>query len=123
MLTEWTVAVFDCDVLGGELTPQDGEALTSLGTDDGRVLLFNCHVSSSRARKVEYPAEESALKDGEKADDALIQELRNHVSKEIGPIAKPKSILVVPELPKTVSGKIVKRDLRDRYADEAGADV
>ena len=41
-----------------------GEELTSLGTDDGRVLLFNCHVSSSRARKVEYPAEEAVLKDG-----------------------------------------------------------
>jgi acetyl-CoA synthetase len=56
---------------------------------------------------------ESALQDGEKADDALIQELRNHVSKEIGPIAKPKSILVVPELPKTRSGKIMRRLLRD----------
>ncbi len=43
---------------------QDGEALTSLGTDDGRVLLFNCHVSSSRARKVEYPSSESVLSDG-----------------------------------------------------------
>jgi acetyl-CoA synthetase len=56
---------------------------------------------------------ESALKDGEKADEALIQELRNHVSKEIGPIAKPKSILVVAELPKTRSGKIMRRLLRD----------
>jgi hypothetical protein len=43
---------------------QDGEALMSLATDDGRVLLFNCHVSSSRSRKVEYPVEESMLKDG-----------------------------------------------------------
>src|SRR3954453_17077263 len=56
---------------------------------------------------------ESALQDGQTADDALIQELRNHVSKEIGPIAKPKSILVVPELPKTRSGKIMRRLLRD----------
>jgi acetyl-CoA synthetase len=56
---------------------------------------------------------ESALQDGEKADEALIQELRNHVAKEIGPIAKPKSILVVPELPKTRSGKIMRRLLRD----------
>jgi acetyl-CoA synthetase len=56
---------------------------------------------------------ESALADGQTADDALIQELRNHVSKEIGPIAKPKSILVVPELPKTRSGKIMRRLLRD----------
>jgi acetyl-CoA synthetase len=56
---------------------------------------------------------ESALKDGETADEALVQELRNHVAKEIGPIAKPKSILVVAELPKTRSGKIMRRLLRD----------
>jgi acetyl-CoA synthetase len=43
----------------------------------------------------------------------IVQELRNHVAKEIGPIAKPRSILVVPELPKTRSGKIMRRLLRD----------
>jgi acetyl-CoA synthetase len=42
-----------------------------------------------------------------------VQELRNHVGKEIGPIAKPKTILVVPELPKTRSGKIMRRLLKD----------
>ena len=41
-----------------------GEEIMSLGTDDGRVLLFNCHVSSRRARKVEYPAEDARLPDG-----------------------------------------------------------
>ncbi len=40
-----------------------GKEIMSLGTDDGRVLLFNCHVSSSRAHRVEYPSEESALSD------------------------------------------------------------
>ena len=40
-------------------------------------------------------------------------ELRNHVAKEISPIAKPRQILVVPELPKTRSGKIMRRLLRD----------
>nr|WP_246256139.1 acetate--CoA ligase [Isoptericola halotolerans] len=39
--------------------------------------------------------------------------LRDHVAKEIGPIAKPKRILVVAELPKTRSGKIMRRLLRD----------
>jgi len=39
--------------------------------------------------------------------------LRHHVAKEIGPIAKPQRILVVPELPKTRSGKIMRRLLRD----------
>ena len=43
----------------------------------------------------------------------VIQELRNHVSKEIGPIAKPKKILIVAELPKTRSGKIMRRLLKD----------
>lgn len=41
-----------------------GEELTSLGTDDGRVLVFNCHVSARRTRKVEYPADERGLPDG-----------------------------------------------------------
>ncbi|MGO4192832.1 acetate--CoA ligase [Arthrobacter sp. YAF17] len=45
--------------------------------------------------------------------DAIVQELRNHVGKEIGPIAKPRTILVVPELPKTRSGKIMRRLLKD----------
>jgi acetyl-CoA synthetase len=45
--------------------------------------------------------------------DAIVQELRTHVGKEIGPIAKPKTILVVPELPKTRSGKIMRRLLKD----------
>ena len=43
----------------------------------------------------------------------ILAELRNHVAKEIGPIAKPRSILVVQELPKTRSGKIMRRLLRD----------
>jgi acetyl-CoA synthetase len=43
----------------------------------------------------------------------VVAELRNHVAKEIGGIAKPKSIMVVPELPKTRSGKIMRRLLRD----------
>ncbi|WP_133804352.1 acetate--CoA ligase [Kribbella caucasensis] len=43
----------------------------------------------------------------------VVQELRNHVAKEIGPIAKPRQIMVVAELPKTRSGKIMRRLLRD----------
>ncbi len=48
---------------------------------------------------------------GEGGDVAA--ELRAHVAKEIGPIAKPRTILVVAELPKTRSGKIMRRLLRD----------
>ncbi|MGH3745259.1 MAG: AMP-binding enzyme, partial [Mycobacteriales bacterium] len=39
--------------------------------------------------------------------------LRDHVAKSIGPIAKPRQVLVTPELPKTRSGKIMRRLLRD----------
>ena len=46
-------------------------------------------------------------------EEAFIKELRDHVAKEIGPIAKPKQILITPELPKTRSGKIMRRLLRD----------
>ena len=45
--------------------------------------------------------------------DELVQELRNHVGQQIGPIAKPRSIMVVDELPKTRSGKIMRRLLKD----------
>jgi acetyl-CoA synthetase len=55
---------------------------------------------------------------GDVADDvssgaAFLQELRDHVAKEIGPIAKPRQILITAELPKTRSGKIMRRLLRD----------
>jgi acetyl-CoA synthetase len=45
--------------------------------------------------------------------DEFVQSLREQVAKEIGPIAKPRQILVTPELPKTRSGKIMRRLLRD----------
>ncbi|MGN9889589.1 acetate--CoA ligase [Micromonospora sp. L31] len=47
------------------------------------------------------------------AGEKLITELRNHVAKTLGPIAKPRQIMLVPELPKTRSGKIMRRLLRD----------
>jgi acetyl-CoA synthetase len=45
--------------------------------------------------------------------EALVAELREHVAREIGPIAKPRQILLTPDLPKTRSGKIMRRLLRD----------
>ncbi|WP_062210237.1 acetate--CoA ligase [Streptomyces sp. NBRC 109706] len=53
------------------------------------------------------------LRGGAPQEEGLIEELRAHVSKELGPIAKPKRILAVDELPKTRSGKIMRRLLRD----------
>ncbi len=55
--------------------------------------------------------------------DKTVQELRNHVAKEIGPIAKPRSIMVVSELPKTRSGKIMRRLLRDVAENREVGDV
>ncbi|HET6877249.1 MAG TPA: acetate--CoA ligase [Jatrophihabitans sp.] len=49
----------------------------------------------------------------ESEGEALVKTLRDHVAKEIGPIAKPRQIMIVPELPKTRSGKIMRRLLRD----------
>jgi acetyl-CoA synthetase len=49
---------------------------------------------------------------GDGGDD-IVEELRKHVQKEIGAIAKPRQIMVVPELPKTRSGKIMRRLLKD----------
>jgi acetyl-CoA synthetase len=45
--------------------------------------------------------------------EALVKELRAHVTKEIGAIARPRQIMVVNELPKTRSGKIMRRLLKD----------
>jgi len=53
------------------------------------------------------------LKGGYEADDATLKELRDHVAKVIGPIAKPDQIIFTPDLPKTRSGKIMRRLLRD----------
>jgi acetyl-CoA synthetase len=53
------------------------------------------------------------LKGGYEADDATLKELRDHVAKMIGPIAKPDHIIFTPDLPKTRSGKIMRRLLRD----------
>ena len=53
------------------------------------------------------------LKEGRVGDNAAIEELRNHVAEKIGSIAKPDRILFTAELPKTRSGKIMRRLLRD----------
>jgi len=53
------------------------------------------------------------LKGDATGTDALIAELRKHVADKIGPIARPKSIVITDDLPKTRSGKIMRRLLRD----------
>ncbi|MGK5497726.1 acetate--CoA ligase [Streptomyces sp. URMC 125] len=56
-------------------------------------------------------------------EEGLADELRAHVAKHLGPIAKPKRILPVDELPKTRSGKIMRRLLRDVAENRALGDV
>jgi len=67
-------------------------------------------------------AVEAAEADDEAAE-ALTTELRNHVGEQIGAIAKPRQIMVVAELPKTRSGKIMRRLLRDVAEDRDVGDV
>jgi acetyl-CoA synthetase len=61
------------------------------------------------------------LNAGVETDDALIAELRGHVRKEIGPIATPDHIHFTPALPKTRSGKIMRRILRKIAENDFGA--
>ncbi|MEJ3749763.1 acetate--CoA ligase [Actinomycetes bacterium KLBMP 9797] len=55
--------------------------------------------------------------------DTLVKDLRDHVAKTLGPIAKPRQIMLVPELPKTRSGKIMRRLLRDVAENRSLGDV
>jgi acetyl-CoA synthetase len=63
------------------------------------------------------------LRHGTAPNDELAEELRDHVAKLIGPIAKPKSVLFTEELPKTRSGKIMRRLLRNVAEDEVLGDT
>ncbi|MDO5499116.1 MAG: acetate--CoA ligase [Propionibacteriaceae bacterium] len=60
---------------------------------------------------------------GHEASEEMAAELRNHVGKDIGPIAKPRQVMIVDELPKTRSGKIMRRLLRDIAENREVGDV
>jgi acetyl-CoA synthetase len=62
---------------------------------------------------VAFVTPRGSVAEDETKGEEFVQSLRDQVSKEIGPIAKPRQILVTPELPKTRSGKIMRRLLRD----------
>ena len=53
------------------------------------------------------------LRGGNEATPELGEEVRGHVATKLGPIARPKAVFLVPDLPKTRSGKIMRRLLRD----------
>lgn len=63
------------------------------------------------------------LRQGSVEGPDTVKELRDHVAKEIGAIAKPKKILIVAEVPKTRSGKIMRRLLRDVAENRTLGDV
>ena len=74
----------------------------------GRMLAIELVGGNDRAQ----PSERWSARDGYGAE-VTVDELRTHVGDEIGAIAKPKTIYVTPDLPKTRSGKIMRRLLRD----------
>ncbi len=63
------------------------------------------------------------LRQGSTEGPDTVKELRDHVAKEIGAIAKPKKIMIVAEVPKTRSGKIMRRLLRDVAENRTLGDV
>jgi acetyl-CoA synthetase len=63
------------------------------------------------------------LRSGFEPSEDLVAELRDHVGHTIGPIAKPKTILFTDDLPKTRSGKIMRRLLKNVSEDEALGDT
>jgi acetyl-CoA synthetase len=63
------------------------------------------------------------LKEGNTPSPALIDELKDHVVKKIGAIARPDQILFAADLPKTRSGKIMRRLLRDIAEGKALGDM
>jgi acetyl-CoA synthetase len=63
------------------------------------------------------------LKSGYEGDETMLHELREHVAKVIGPIAKPDQIIFTADLPKTRSGKIMRRLLRDVARGDVLGDV
>ena len=63
------------------------------------------------------------LKQGQAPSEALAEELKQHVGHEIGPIAKPEKITFVDKLPKTRSGKIMRRVLKARAQGAPEGDI
>ena len=72
------------------------------------IFIFSGPISRERA-----PSPPPLGRHGAEPSDERGQELRAHVADKIGPIARPKTVVFTDELPKTRSGKIMRRLLRD----------
>ena len=64
-----------------------------------------------------------SLKEGQAGTPELAKELKDHVGRKLGPICRPDDILFTVELPKTRSGKIMRRLLRDVAENRAVGDT
>jgi acetyl-CoA synthetase len=95
--------------------PKVAEAAVVGATDEttGQAVCAFVILRESAATEADEPGEGAGL----------VEELRRHVAKEIGAIAKPRQIMIVPELPKTRSGKIMRRLLRDVAENRQVGDV
>jgi len=80
---------------------------------DHRAVAESAVVGKKHEIKGEAIAAFVTLKEGQDGTEALLRELREHVGKKIGAIAKPETIIFTADLPKTRSGKIMRRLLRD----------
>lgn len=80
-------------------------------------------VAKPHVIKGEAPVAYVALKPGVKSSNELAEELIVHIRKMIGPIAKPERIIFADELPKTRSGKIVRRILKALIINEPIGDT
>lgn len=80
---------------------------------DHRAVVESAVVGKAHEIKGESIAAFVTLKEGIDGSDELLTELRTHVSAKIGAIAKPELVVFTAELPKTRSGKIMRRLLRD----------
>jgi len=136
---------FDGKYFAGDGAKRDDEGYYwLLGRVDDIMLVSGHNISTTEVESalVDYPAVAEAavvgkaddttgqaiaafviLRAGIEPRDELVEELRNHVAELIGPIAKPKSVLFTEELPKTRSGKIMRRLLRDVAQDQALGDT
>jgi non-ribosomal peptide synthetase component E (peptide arylation enzyme) len=101
--------------------PRDERVLTYQDlyreVDRAALALKQCGVEKSDTVAIELKGQAVAAfvtpRQGVNADDALVRELRDHVTKKIGAIARPERIYFTAELPKTRSAKIMRRLLRD----------
>ena len=78
-------------------------------------------VASPDAERGEVVKAFVVLRPGHAASDALARELQEHVKRVTAPYKYPRRIEFVAELPKTASGKLRRRDLRDREFARADA--